>query len=34
MAIGAWIMLAVGIGVLFGGLAYCLWVALRKKAEK
>lgn len=30
MGVSAWVMLILGAGVLWGGLAYFLWVAYRK----
>ena len=31
MNLGAWVMLIFGCAVLYGGLAVCLWIALRHR---
>ncbi|MCK4300388.1 MAG: MetS family NSS transporter small subunit [Planctomycetes bacterium] len=34
MTIGAWVMLVFGCVVLYGGLAVCLWIALRRRTPR
>ncbi len=34
MNLGAWVMLVFGCVVLYGGLAVCLWIALRHRTPR